>query len=391
MTDNPSPPVGLSGLSGLSRASPAPRASPPQASAALLEDRAALQETCSRSSSSLNVTRRYATWPLAMRGMSSAGTPSGQEDSEAGTFRSHELAHAWARPNPRVYEVWPQVGGRNRFLCRGRCITGPRIDLWYNCCAWSFILVPCCFYFVVCARYLWDNVSKWLPIFTTLIFFFSVILLLATQCTDPGILPRHALQIAVDGLEAEVANFTGAEPLSVDAVTSEPVAHLTEEQSNAGYRWCTSCKVIRPPRASHCRDCDNCVLVFDHHCPFVNNCVGQRNYAYFSGFLVSTGCLGFAVFTGIGIYFSHLASGENDTQGPWLYVLLALIGIPTALLLLGVIGLLTFHTFLACRGRTTKEALTSREVQRGSKTLFTVRGPSLIHARDRVRFPMAVV
>jgi len=364
----------------------------PQAAAALLEERDGNEESCARTSSSLNVTRRYATWPLAMRATSSA-TPSYQDGSAAGSVRSQDLTHAWARPNPRVYEVWPQVGGRNRFLCRGRCITGPRIDLWYNCCAWSFILVPCCFYFVVCARYLWDNVSKWLPILTTVIFFFSVILLLATQCTDPGILPRHALQIAVEGLEAEVANFTGAEPLSVDAVTSEPVAHLTEEQSNAGYRWCTSCKVIRPPRASHCRDCDNCVLVFDHHCPFVNNCVGQRNYAYFSGFLVSTGCLGFAVFTGIGIYFSHMASGDQDTspQGPLLYLLLLAIGVPTALLLLGVIGLLTFHAFLACRGRTTKEALTNREVQRGTRTLFTVRGPSLIHARDRVRFPMAVV
>lgn len=30
--------------------------------------------------------------------------------------------------------------------------------------------------------------------------------------------------------------------------------------------WCTVCKVVRPPRAGHCRICGVCILRLDHHC-----------------------------------------------------------------------------------------------------------------------------
>ena len=53
-------------------------------------------------------------------------------------------------------------------------------------------------------------------------------------------------------------------------------------------RVCPDCKLFRPFRSRHCQCCDRCVDKFDHHCPWLLNCIGGKNLGFFYAFLIVT-------------------------------------------------------------------------------------------------------
>ncbi|KAG7469142.1 hypothetical protein MATL_G00125720 [Megalops atlanticus] len=201
----------------------------------------------------------------------------------------------------RKWEVFP---GRNRFYCDGRIIVARQSGVLPL--TLGLILVTSGLFFIFDCPFLVVHLTSCIPVIGGVLFVFVVVSLLQTSFTDPGILPRATPDEAAD-IEKQIDNSGSSTyrppPRTKEIVINEQVVKL---------KYCFTCKIFRPPRTSHCSLCDNCVERFDHHCPWVGNCVGKRNYRFFYTFIVSLSFLTAFIF---GCVITHLTLRAQDEKG----------------------------------------------------------------------------
>lgn len=94
------------------------------------------------------------------------------------------------------------------------------------------------------------------------------------------------------------------------ACSTDPGRPPLSETYNA-VSICKKCLIPKPPRTHHCSVCKKCVLKFDHHCPWMNQCIGHQNHRYFFLFMAYTvaGVI-FIMTFGIGIGYDILWLGD---------------------------------------------------------------------------------
>uniref|UniRef100_A0A7N0SVJ6 S-acyltransferase n=1 Tax=Kalanchoe fedtschenkoi TaxID=63787 RepID=A0A7N0SVJ6_KALFE len=249
----------------------------------------------------------------------------------------------------RTYKAWK---GNNVFCLQGRLIFGPDVR---SLPLTIFLIVgPLIIFLVMVGRKLMDDFNHWgvavvvAPVVFTC---WTLCVLLLTSSRDPGIIPRNKRPPEPEGYERSAESLPGQTPRlprTKDVVVNGTVVKV---------KYCDTCMMYRTPRSSHCSICDNCVERFDHHCPWVGQCIGVRNYRFFYMFVTSATLLCVYVFSFCWVYITMIKRSEDIT------IWKAMIKTPASIALIVytfiatwfVGGLSVFHFYLISTNQTTYE------------------------------------
>lgn len=213
---------------------------------------------------------------------------------------------------------------------------------WLPAAVAVLVAIPAAFFYAVEARWVVRRVNAAPVVVFTYLLLLAAVSFARACFADPGRVPQN-IHVVPDPVPDEYL-----------AGTVVPVSGrlCVPSLSTTTIKYCLTCRVFRPPRAHHCSSCGYCVDVYDHHCIWLNACVGIGNYPHFVTFVasvvgVSLMCIGIGVF--------HVA--EEGVRGSPLLLMIAIY----AFLGVGFPGLLlVFHTWVMLTGTTTLEWINSR-------------------------------
>lgn len=245
--------------------------------------------------------------------------------------------------------------GNSLHFFEGRFISGP--DARSCIASVLMILVPSILWHVSVGAFFARSYSPIFSIFGVLLQLAALVLLISTAFTDPGIMPRSK----------EYTEHYDPHSKSYRQKPPNRYYDLHLRGHPFKLKWCTTCNIYRPPRCTHCAVCENCIERFDHHCPWIGNCVGKRNYWLFYSFVSTTGLLNVYVLATsmaqMGVLISDFTTDRGITGGQAFVDAMTQEPLTTALVLYCagivwfVVGLCMYHSYLISTNQTTYEQI----------------------------------
>ncbi|KAJ9547974.1 hypothetical protein OSB04_020517 [Centaurea solstitialis] len=241
----------------------------------------------------------------------------------------------------------------NKFFCGGRLIFGPDVASVLV----SIILVvgPALCFCINVHNTINDNkengksIGYWYVVLIVAVALtcLDITFLFMTSSRDPGIVPRNASPPDPD----ETYEMSTPSMEWINGRTPRLRLPRTKDVIVNGHtvrvKYCDTCMLYRPPRASHCSVCNNCVQRFDHHVH------GLRNYRYFYMFILTSTilCIYVFAFSWVQIFQQEdaiLKTMSKDVLSDFLlvycFITVWFVG-----------GLTIFHIYLICSNQTTYE------------------------------------
>uniref|UniRef100_A0A665WMD6 Palmitoyltransferase n=1 Tax=Echeneis naucrates TaxID=173247 RepID=A0A665WMD6_ECHNA len=171
------------------------------------------------------------------------------------------------------------------------------------------------------------------PVLFVLLVLVSVLLYFAVSLMDPGFILSDDSDLQVI---SEPANTSVLTPLQW-----------------AGHQ------MLQPMRSKHCQTCQHCVRRYDHHCPWIENCVGERNHRWFVLYLAVQ-----LLVLLWGLHIAWTGFSYTPTWQLWLRTnsTLLAVAVLVALLSLIVLLLLGSHLYLVSLNTTTWEFMSRHRI-----------------------------
>lgn len=204
--------------------------------------------------------------------------------------------------------------------------------------AWTLLVSTTAIFFLFPCRRLHEEFHYSITVVQAIITFFVISNFFCTTFFDPGIIKRALPDEDVDDFGS---------PLFKEVIVRGTPIRM---------KWCATCQFYRPPRCSHCSVCDNCIETFDHHCPWVNNCIGRRNYRHFFFFLIFLTIHMITIF----IWCLMLVLNNKNKMHETPVVVAISLMVFISVVFIPIFGLTVFHIILVARGRTTNEQVTGK-------------------------------